>query len=297
LKELIADMTFRVKYINRDWKDVAVEDYWYPFAFHRYGDCERLEEIELADCVHHLDSKAFYGCKNLVRVILPDTLTDIGALAFGNCVSLESIALPKNLKNVGKNIFYGCKKLTNISIDRSNKRLYAVNNSIMDRKNNKLVYGFVGESATHYSIPDGVSTIGKYALACNEQLVSIHIPNSVQVIEDFAFEGCVSLENINIPASVTVVNKRILRDCRKVSVRCELPEQPFAWSRFWSFTYNNVIWGCRSQELRTNRFEELFRNMLREASEAYKLGLLSADEAADYEEFVSKYSFLVQMLS
>lgn len=62
------------------------------FAFHRYGDCERLEEIELADCVHHLDSKAFYGCKNLVWVILPDTLTDIGALAFGNCVSLESIA-------------------------------------------------------------------------------------------------------------------------------------------------------------------------------------------------------------
>jgi hypothetical protein len=37
--------------------------------------------------------------------------------------------------------------------------------------------------------------------------------------------------------------------------------------------------------------------MLREASEAYKLGLLSADEAVDYEEFVSKYSFLVQMLS
>ena len=159
------------------------------------------------------------------------------------------------------------------------------------------MYGYVDESATHYSIPDGVGTIGKYALACNEQLLSIHIPNSVQVIEDFAFEGCVSLESINIPVTVMVVNKRILRDCRKVTVRCEVSEQPFAWSRFWSFTYNNVIWGCRSQNSRTNQYEEFFRNTLRGLSEAYKKGLLSTDETIDYEEFVSKYSFIVQMLS
>ena len=200
-------MTFRVKYINKDWKEVTVDNWYYRyryFAFRNYGDCEKLEEIELTDGVYYLDSQAFYGCKNLVRVILPDTLKEIRDLAFGNCVSLESIVLPKSLINIGKSIFYGCKKLTSISIDPANKRLYAVNNSIMDRKMNKLVYGFVDESMTSYSIPDGVSTIGKYALACNEQLLSIHIPNSVQVIEDFAFEGCVSLESINIPSSVTV---------------------------------------------------------------------------------------------
>lgn len=293
-------ITFKVKYINEDWKEVTVDNYWYQyriFAFRHYGDCERLEEIELSGGVNILDSQAFYGCKNLVRVILPDTLTDIKDLAFGNCVSLESIVLPKSLINIGKSIFYGCKKLTNISIDRANKRLYAVNNSIMDQKKNKLVYGFVDESTTHYSIPDGVSTIGKYALACNEKLLSIHIPNSVQVIEDFAFEGCLSLESINIPVSVTVVNKRILRNCRKVTVKCEVSEQPFAWSRFWSFAYNNVIWGCRNPNLKTNQYEEFFRNTLRGLSEAYKKGLLSTDETIDYEEFVSKYSYIVQMLS
>ena len=227
LKELIADMTFWVKCINKPWKEVAVDDYWYryrTFAFRNYGDCEMLEEIELTDGVSILDSQAFYGCKNLVRVILPDTLTDIGTLAFGNCVSLESIVLPKSLINVGKSVFYGCKKLTNISVDPANKRLFAVNNAIMDRKKNKLVYGFVDESTTDYAIPDGVSTIGKYALAGNDQLLSIHIPNSVQVIEDFAFEGCSSLESINIPVSVTVVNKRILKNCRKVCVSCEVAE-------------------------------------------------------------------------
>ena len=293
-------MTFRVKYINKDWKEVTVDNWYYRyryFAFRNYGDCEKLEEIELTDGVYHLDSQAFYGCKNLVRVILPDTLKEIRDLAFGNCVSLESIVLPKSLINVGKSIFYGCKKLTNISIDPANKRLYAVNNSIMDRKMNKLVYGFVDESMTSYSIPDGVSTIGKYALACNEQLLSIHIPNSVHVIEDFAFEGCVSLESINIPASVTVVNKRILRGCRKVTIKCEVTEQPFVWSRFWRFTYNKVIWGCRTQNLRTNQYEEFFRNTLKGLSVAYKSGLLSKEETIDYEEFVSKYSFVVQMLS
>ena len=293
-------MTFRVKYINEDWKEVAVDDWYYRyryFAFRNYGDCEKLEEIELTDGVYYLDSQAFYRCKNLVRVILPDTVKEIRDLAFENCVSLESIVLPKNLIYVGKNIFYGCKKLTNISVDSANECLYAVNNAIMDRKNNKLVYGFVDESATDYSIPDGVNIIGKHALACNEQLLSIHIPNSVQVIEDFAFEGCYSLESINIPASVTVVNKRILRDCRKVTVKCEVSEQPLAWSRFWSFKYNNVLWGCRSQNSRTNRFEEFFRNTLKELSVAYKSGLLSKEETIDYEEFVSKYPYVVQMLS
>ena len=293
-------MTFRVKYVNKDWKEVTVDNWYYRyryFAFRNYGDCEKLEEIELTDGVYYLDSQAFYGCKNLVRVILPDTLKEIRDLAFGNCVSLESIVLPKSLINVGKSIFYGCKKLTNIAVDGANKRLYAVNNSIMDRKNKKLVYGFVGESAAQYSIPDGVSIIGKYALACNEQLLSIHIPNSVHIIEDFAFEGCFSLESINIPASVTVVNKRILRGCRKVTVKCEVSEQPFVWSRFWRFTYNKVLWGCRSQNLRTNQYEEFFRNTLKGLSMAYKSDLLSKEETIDYEEFVNKYSFVVQMLS
>ena len=293
-------MTFRVKYVNKDWKEVTVDNWYYRyryFAFRNYGDCERLEEIELTDGVYYLDSQAFYGCKNLVRVILPDTLKEIRDLAFGNCVSLESIVLPKSLINVGKSIFYGCKKLTNISIDRANKRLYAVNNAIMDRKKNKLVYGFADESTSHYSIPDGVNIIGKYALACNEQLLSIHIPNSVHIIEDFAFEGCFSLESINIPTSVTVVNKRILRGCKKVTVKCEVSEQPFVWSRFWRFSYNKVLWGFRSQNLRTNQYEEFFRNTLKGLSMAYKSDLLSKEETIDYEEFVNKYSFVVQMLS
>ena len=116
-------MTFRVKYINEDWKEVTVDDYWYryrTFAFRLHGDCERLEEIELVDGVYILDNCAFYGCKNLVRIILPDTVTDIRERAFGNCASLESIVLPKSLINIGKSIFQGCKKLTNISIDRAN---------------------------------------------------------------------------------------------------------------------------------------------------------------------------------
>jgi hypothetical protein len=69
------------------------------------------------------------------------------------------------------------------------------------------------------------------------------------------------------------------------------------WHRYRIFAFNNVIWGCRNQNSRTNRYEELFRNTLKALSEAYKKGLLSKDETIDYEEFVSKYSYIVQMLS
>ena len=58
-------MTFRVKYINKDWKEVTVDDYWYryrTFAFRNYGDCERLEEIELVDGAYDTEG----GCLSLL---------------------------------------------------------------------------------------------------------------------------------------------------------------------------------------------------------------------------------------
>ena len=38
-------MTFKVKYINKDWEEVTVDDWYYRyryFAFRNYGDYEKL---------------------------------------------------------------------------------------------------------------------------------------------------------------------------------------------------------------------------------------------------------------
>ena len=92
-------MTFKVKHVNEDWKEVKVDDWYYRyrcFAFRNYGDCEKLEEIELTEGVYYLDRQAFYGCKNLVRVILPHTLNEIRDLAFGQNDALKTYTIAKS---------------------------------------------------------------------------------------------------------------------------------------------------------------------------------------------------------
>ena len=53
-------------------------------------------------------------------------------------------------------------------------------------------------------IPDGVETIGEYAVSGRIGLTSVVIPDSVTKIERFAFNSCPSLINVSIPEGATV---------------------------------------------------------------------------------------------
>ena len=69
--------------------------------------------------------------------------------------------------------------------------------------NENIGDGYIG-TFTSIIIPTGVTTIGKYAFAWNQNLASIEIPNTVKNIGDGypAFYRCDALTTINIPNSV-----------------------------------------------------------------------------------------------
>ncbi len=54
---------------------------------------------------------------------------------------------------------------------------------------------FEGQAKGHFSIPDGVRTVGYGAFACCQELYSVYIPASVEKI-DAPFDGCVNLSHI-----------------------------------------------------------------------------------------------------
>ena len=85
-------------------------------------------------------------------------------------------------------------------------------------------------------IPDGVTSIGRYAFMKNDSLKSVTIPDSVTELDiyafaycpnlisvkmmeglksigDFAFAGCSGLKNIAIPKSVTVMGDEVFVEC------------------------------------------------------------------------------------
>jgi len=72
-------------------------------------------------------------------------------------------------------------------------------------------------SLTRVTIPNGVTSIGLGAFRDCTSLPSITIPNSVTSIENIAFEGCTKLTSITIPNSVTSIGMGAFKDCTSLT--------------------------------------------------------------------------------
>lgn len=66
---------------------------------------------------------------------------------------------------------------------------------------------------TEITLPDTVTTIGKYAFAECSSLTSVTLPDSVTKIDDYAFSRCSELKNIAIPNNVTQIGECAFARC------------------------------------------------------------------------------------
>ena len=65
----------------------------------------------------------------------------------------------------------------------------------------------------YVTLPDGLTSIGRWAFSDCSSLTSITIPNSVTSIGDWAFDECSGLTSITIPNSVTSIGYSTFRVC------------------------------------------------------------------------------------
>ena len=73
---------------------------------------------------------------------------------------------------------------------------------------------FVGcKSFKHFTIPNGIITIGRNAFSGCTSLETVVIPDSVTHIEDGAFKGCSSLKMLEIPKNVKEIGESAFEDC------------------------------------------------------------------------------------
>ena len=89
----------------------------------------------------------------MVSVDIPNTVTTIEKLAFSGCTSLASVHIPGSVTFIGEYAFYGCKSLVTCENESENVDI--------------CCGSFEG---CPLPVEDGVSYVGKYAVACNRLL-------------------------------------------------------------------------------------------------------------------------------
>lgn len=133
--------------------------------------------------VSSIAGMAFYNCNSMTSVTIPPSITVIGSLAFYKCTSLNSVHI-SDLK-AWCNIDFKIVSVEYNSLSPSTSPLYYASRFILN-----------GEEVTQLVIPNGVTSIGKYAFYGLDSLTMLVLPESMTQIMDAAFANCPNISRI-----------------------------------------------------------------------------------------------------
>ena len=143
-------------------------------------------------------------------LVIKEGTTCIGYQAFNYCTGLTSVTIPESLTHVDYRAFYNCVGLTAVHI--TNMAAWCKIEFQWDEassSSNPLFYAhhlyLNGEEMTDLVIPDGVTSICRYAFDNCTGLTSVIIPEGVTRISSEAFRNCGNLTSVTIPPSMTTI--------------------------------------------------------------------------------------------
>jgi hypothetical protein len=175
--------------------------------------CEKLTDVTLPENCTSIGEKAFYDCSSLTSIDLPENLETIGKNAFDQCGALKELSIPKKVSSIGSMEFYGCDSLEAFVVQQGNEYFSSIDGVLFDRNGTELLRCPEGEKFTSYTIPNGVTTIGKDAFHHCKKLKDIQIPTSVVSIGNNAFVFCESLQAVYLPKNMEYVGDNAFGFC------------------------------------------------------------------------------------
>ena len=173
-----------------------------------YPSAKSEKSYTVNDKVTAIAGNAFSNCFYLEKINLGNGVRKLGVGAFLNCMSIQSITIPKNVQKIGYNVAYCCDKLAAYHVDEQNENYCDIDGVLYTKDKSKLVIypkakkltdqiytvdpackeieGMAFDYAAglkEIKLPDGLTTIGRYAFLCCEQLEKLQIPETVTTIK------------------------------------------------------------------------------------------------------------------
>lgn len=140
-----------------------------------FDECEALEHITLPNS-NSITSISYYKCRSLKGITIPNSITEIESSAFCCCDNLTTITIPNNVTSIDDQAFNYCDNL------QSFKGKFASSDNRCLIMDDGTLVAFAPAGLTEYTIPDGVTKIGRCAFNGCDNLTNITIPESVRSI-------------------------------------------------------------------------------------------------------------------
>ncbi len=163
---------------------------------------EELESVSLPSTIRTIGNSAFAYCTKLTEITLPSSLERIEANAFVNCSALEEITIPTRLKYCGYTSFERCGSLKTVYVNDL-AAWFKIRFEDASANPASIAGGIIvdGVKLEELVVPEGVSSIGAYALYGFTNLKSLKIHKGVTELGECALYN-LHLTSLTIPAGL-----------------------------------------------------------------------------------------------
>ncbi len=205
--------------------------------------------ITLSEGITSVPDEMFNGCTKINYLNISSSVTTLGEKSFYMCTGLRTVTIPSTLTSIGSFAFSGCTALGSIDVENEN-RIYSSADGVLFSKNQSVLIQYpTGRSATSYTVPNTVVSIGEGAFKDCKNLNSVIISDSVTSAGYYAFENCINLNEITVPLSLDCVgyNDRPIFDNCVIIDKITFTKGSGTWYKYGASSseasyYGNTPW-------------------------------------------------------